>query len=269
MTKKAKTETSALVPIGEKSALPPALREKFAGFRKQQAASTPGPLGMPTVKAANGAFTFPGANTASETFRAVVLCALRANTFWEGRYVAGSEEPPVCMAMAGLGSHENSMAPTAGCAKPQSETCATCAQNVAPQKACRNGLHLALIHESQLKDVGKATIGRLRISSTGIAPFAGVVHYLSEQDVPLFGAVLEFRQEQAEGASYYTTFASPVAWTPTGVLEALAERVKEGADELTRAAQPIPQADGGGGAGLAPPQLPPRRKVSRKARRKL
>jgi hypothetical protein len=260
--KKAGAET-ALVPIDQRRALPEKFREKFAAFRKKQSASTPGPAGMPTVRAANGQFTFPGSSQATERFRGVVLCALRANAFWEGRYVAGSEDPPVCVAMAKYGEHENTMRPMEGTPKPQSETCATCAQNVAPQKACRNGLHVAVLHESSLADVKTAVIGRLRISSTGIGPFGAVDRQLADQGEPLFGALLEFWQEQPEGSSYFTTRCAPVSWLPPEVVDQLSERVEEAAEELWRAGQPVPQASEAAESG-APAPLPPRRKKAAK-----
>lgn len=267
--RKPKASSTALVPIEQGRALPASFRERFAAFRQKQADSTPGSMGLPTIRAANGVFTFPGGQAGVKTFEAVVLCGLRANTYFEGRYVPGSEDrsPPVCTAMAALGEHENSMAPFEGCAKPQSATCATCARNVAPQKDCRNGIALALLSVDQLANVKAAPIARLRLSATAIGPFGTEVRMLRDDHgaAPFFAA-WRFWQEQPEGASYWTTRCAPSQWLPEAAIEAVSERVEEAAAELLRAARPLPQAAGGEGEAGKPGPLPARRKKAGRAK---
>lgn len=274
-TTKATPKSSALAPIGSGQGLPQEFRDRFRQFRERQSGSTPATVGMPTIRAGNGLFTSPGANVSEERLQAVCLVALRRNSYWPGRYVPGQDgEPPSCGAIAAWGAHENTMAPDPGFPAVQHAQCTGCPRNVAPQKDCRNGLDLALLPtdclESEAK-VREAGIARLRLSSTAIKPWGDVVKLLDEAGAPVFAGILEFRQEQPEGASYWRTLAAPVDWVPVNVLDALGARAEEAAKALVDAAAPVPQVDPGGDApSSAPVKAPPRRRKKKTAgKRKL
>jgi len=276
---------NAIVPIGQGGPkLPANFREKFSKFMNQQSASTPVSGGIPTVRTDNGLFIFPGSSQGEESFDGVVLCALRANSYWSEGYTPGDSSPPVCTAVAKLGESENAMAPGDGVQERQSETCFTCVRNVAPRKKCRNGLHLAVIHASQANDpkaVEKASIVRVRLSSTAIQPFSQVVGWAAEEGIPLFALGLRFTQIQPEGSTYWTTRAEPFGTVSEKVALALSERVEEGAKLIVRAAEPAPLIGGtdekggfapleGGAADRDSTPAKPRRRTTKKGtRRKL
>lgn len=282
----ARRKTSASTALTPFDAAGSRALAQFAGYEKQiakQKASVPAGGGVPTISGNGGVFTFPGGARA-ETFQAVVLCALRANAYWAGEYKPGSNEPPDCAAIAQLGEHENTMVPIDGYDK-QAESCAQCPHNVRPQKACRNGLRLALVPDDALTDVKAAqdaSLAMLRVSSTGIAPFGEITDLVAEKGLPLFAVVMEFANLRLnEEGTYYTTVARPRQVVSEEVARILGERVEEAERFLVRAAQPVPKVgdakdDGGpaprrrvvaGGAKTTPAKG--RRKSVRKKTRKL
>jgi len=254
MARAKKTTTSALVPISEGSL--PDFGSKYGEQMALQRASTPLTSGMPRIRSGQGMFLMPGAQHGVETFDAVALCALRVNRYHEGKYDPKNPTPPVCVAIARLGQHENAMAPDKGWPKVQSDTCLTCRRNVrGGQKECRNGIDVAIISAlgNGETDWAKTAIWSHSISSTGIQPFGKMLGFLGEKKAPLFAAVLRFSSRQLDGKSYYTTVATPTAWLPAAVIGVLAERVKEAEAALLANAEPFVAVEANGDEGAKPP----------------
>lgn len=259
MAKKSKT-MSALVPITQGS-LPDFGYAKYADHMAKQRASTPLTVGMPRIKSGQGLFLLPGSQVGSKTFDAVVLCALRANRWNSTAYDPKNPSPPDCVAMARLGQNENEMAPNQEWPKVQSDTCLTCRHNVrGGQKACRNGIDLALVaaNDEETIDWKTAIVAVHTISSTGIQPWGKVVGFLEEKKIPLFAAVMRFQSLQLDGKSYYTTVATPVATVQPEAADVIFARVSEAERDLLASAEPFIVSE----QEAAPP--PARRKVAAK-----
>jgi hypothetical protein len=255
MAKRKAATSSALVPISEGSL--PDFGSKYGEQMALQRTSTPLTAGMPRIRSGQGMFLMPGAQHGVETFDAVALCALRVNRYHEGKYDPKNPTPPVCVAIARLGQHENAMAPDPGWPQVQSDSCLTCKRNVrGGQKECRNGIDVALVSADGGEiDWAKTAIWSHSISSTGIQPFGKMLGFLGEKKAPLFAAVLRFSSRQLDGKSYYTTVATPVAWLPSPAVDALGERVKEAESALLANAEPFVAAEAGEAetAGAKPP----------------
>jgi hypothetical protein len=118
-----------------------------------------------------------------------------ARAYYEGKYVKGESNGPVCASGDGK-------TPDASIKEPQSKSCATCAQNIAgsgkgDSRACRFNQRFAVVLEN---DLG-GNVYRLQLPATSLfgkaegnkMPMQAYAKFLQGHGVPLSGIVTEAR----------------------------------------------------------------------------
>lgn len=179
--KPTKPTTTAIIPWDK----------KFAGYAKaavEQEKNVGG--GSQSIKFGPGTITVAGGTVPNGRLECVVLGSCAANTLYEGAYDPDDVQPPVCYAFAVL---DADLAPHADCQKPQSETCATCEQNMfgsappgrgkARGKACGNTRRLGLLLASDVEEadgIATAETAMAKVSPTNLKAWAGYVRSLAD-----------------------------------------------------------------------------------------
>lgn len=126
-----------------------------------------------------------------------------SRSYYVGTYVKGESSSPVCASGDGKTPDVNS-------AKPQSNSCATCTQNIAGSgqngsRACRYNQRLAVVLENDLS----GNVYRLQLPATSIfgepkngkLPLKAYSKFLHGHGVPISGIVTEARFDTSESVA--------------------------------------------------------------------
>lgn len=151
--------------------------EEFAKYAKETTKNIALPAGK-WLSIKGGKLKFNGADIPGNELRAVIVGWTYENQYYEGKYSADNNQPPVCYAFNEV---REDMAPLDSVPDKQSDACATCPLNEfgsadnGEGKACKNVIRLALISEDDLEDVGSAEVVYLKIPVMSVKNFLNYV----------------------------------------------------------------------------------------------
>ena len=175
---KGSSKSTAIVPWDKKFAA-------FAQKAKEQEKSIGG--GGTSVKFGPGTITIAGGALPGGKLNCIILGAAFLNTWYGGKsYDSDDPQPPECYAM---NEDAEDIAPHDDATNRQSDTCATCEQNVFGSagtgrgKACGNNKRLAFITAKDAEDadnINGAEVATARISPTNLKAWAGYVRMLTD-----------------------------------------------------------------------------------------
>lgn len=193
----AKKGSSALVPIGEQSAISSDWADKLKNYATEDEATATGDGGWGMISLNNGQFTFEDAILDSP-LNVVILGARFENLLYQGKYDPNKMTGVTCYA---IGDDLATLAPPADLDSKESELCATCPKNVfgsdterGKGKACANKVRLALVPFDTSKPTATELLkqdgARLRIPPTGLKAWSVFVKKITKAlHRPLFSIV--------------------------------------------------------------------------------
>lgn len=158
------------------------------------------------LKTQGGVLTYMDAPMPGNAMDAVILAKAFENSYYEGAFDPQNTEPPVCFAFASTSDlDDGGMVPHKDAPKPQAKTCGECPHNKFGSaekgrgKACKNGIHVALIHADSLrKGVPDAEVVTLSVPPTSLPLYKGFVK----------------KMEQLAGAKPVYGFTTNISLTP-------------------------------------------------------
>lgn len=131
--------------------------------------------------------------------RAVIICSVNENQFYEGRYDPDNPSAPVCYAFASPDNLDDmGPNPEHEMKSQQADKCAGCpnfewgSADVGRGKACKEVRRLAIMTEKELEDVPSAVLAFMKVSVTNLKYWAGYVRQLEDvHHKPTFAFITE------------------------------------------------------------------------------
>lgn len=158
---------------------------------KQAAAEKP--TGNKSISTRGGKLSIDGNDVEDSELEVIVLAAVHANLYYEGRYDPENPTTPVCYA---FGEGDEPEGPHDDSTDKQSDTCAECEKNQwgsADQgrgKACKNTRKLAVMLKDDLDDIEKAEVRTMSIPPTQLRGWSSYVrNKLLDLKRPTWGVV--------------------------------------------------------------------------------
>jgi hypothetical protein len=172
-------------------------------------------------------------------FEAIIVAAMRVNTYYTGAFDPNSFSAPTCYAYAADGMDETAMAPPDSLATKENADCGTCIQNAFGSgqgrgKACKNQIKLAVLCFvpgcDDYGDTGKAKGLVLTLPPASIKEFAAYSEKITSEgglNRALFTVVTQLEKDDSgTGFKINASLVEPIQSAP--ILKTIMSRTREG-----------------------------------------
>lgn len=203
--------------------------DRLAQFATEAVKAEAAPTGA-LVSAKAGVLQWQGQAVAGNKLDVVIIDSMYENALYEGNYDPDNPQSPVCFAFA---HDEEDLRPHEKSEKPQSDTCANCAQNEwgtadrGRGKACKNIRRLAMVSAAPLEAeaITASEVAFMKLPVTSVKNWINHVNTLAAIDKrPPFAVVTTIGTVPDAKTQFKITFTKKDNINDPAILEAVIQR---------------------------------------------